>query len=310
LSRKRPKTTNDSAVVFSFNQRGNVCMLQRVNVLLIALAILAFARDSHAQIPSFSFVTIPNGTFTMGCPVTENGCSQSHEAQHSVTISRDFEMMDTEITQYEWFQVMGSNPSGFSDSADCFSTHTTISGVDMCPNLPVEHVSWNAIQTFISIVNAAAGLTCANLPSDPSGCVRLPTEAEWEYAHRAGTTLKWIWGTTTPPATNHAWYSVNSGTPANPGGQTHDGGGKLANGFGLYDTNGNVWEWVNDYFVAGATPAGGTDPTGAATGSFRAFRGGAYNHSSNCLDSRSARRMNGSPTQDFLQVGFRLARNL
>jgi formylglycine-generating enzyme required for sulfatase activity len=279
-------------------------MLQRVNVLLIALAILASARDSHAQIPSFSFVTIPNGTFTMGSPVGENGRVASMETQHSVTISRDFELMDTEVTQYEWFQVMGTNPSTWSTSADCPGTHTTISGVDMCPNLPVEQVSWNDTQAFIGAINAAASLTCASLPSDPSGCVRLPTEAEWEYAHRAGTTSTWIWGPTTTLATNFAWYSVNSG------GQTHDGGGKTANAFGLYDTNGNVWEWINDYVVPAATPAGGTDPTGSATGPQRGFRGGAYNTSSNCLDLRSARRQLLTPASKFANIGFRLARNL
>src|SRR5262245_55005157 len=113
-----------------------------MSVLLLALAIVGITRDSYAQIPSFSFVTIPNGTFTMGSPVGELGRNVGMEDQHSVTISRDFELMDTEITQYEWFQVMGNNPSTWSTSADCPATHTTISGVDLCPNLPVEQVSW------------------------------------------------------------------------------------------------------------------------------------------------------------------------
>jgi formylglycine-generating enzyme required for sulfatase activity len=276
-------------------------MLRRLALLFVGITIVALHRDSHAQVP-LSFTTISNGTFTMGSPVGEVGRNAFIENQHSVTISTNFEMSVTEITQHQWFSVMGTNPSSFATVADCPASHTTISGVQMCPNFPVERVSWLNTQAFIATMNATAGLTCAGLPSDPSGCVRLPTEAEWEYATRAGTTIAWSWGSTTVPGPSHAWYGVNSGN------QPQDVATKMANPSGLHDVHGNVWEWVNDWYIA--APAGGTDPTGPATGGFKVNRGGAYNTGSNCIQLRSAVRQPLGANGTYSQVGFRLARNL
>jgi formylglycine-generating enzyme required for sulfatase activity len=273
----------------------------RIVSLAIAALVLGPPCKAIAQSPSFSFVEIPSGTFDMGSPTSETG-HRYDEVLREVTISTDFEMMTTEVTQYEWFLVMGDNPSSFATSSHCPSTHVTISGIQMCPDRPVERVSWNDVQDFIDALNAADSLTCYGLPSDVSGCFRLPTEAEWEYAARAGTTTPWSWGSTMTPASSYAWYGVTSGN------KPQDVGTLTGNAYALHDVHGNVWEWVNDWYTS--LPTGGTDPLGPVSGTYKVFRGGAYNTSSNGQDMRSARRNIASKSGAYAQVGFRLARNL
>jgi formylglycine-generating enzyme required for sulfatase activity len=209
---------------------------------------------------------IPAGTFQMGSPESEKD-RVGGETQHSVTLSRGFWVGIYEVTQTQWEKVMGNNPSRFKG-----------------PNLPVEKVSWEDCQAFIQKLNAQA----------PGGGFRLPTEAEWEYACRAGTS-----GAYAGELDAMGWYKSNSGS------KTHDVGGKQPNSWGLYDMHGNVREWCEDWYRV--YPSGTvTDPAGPGSGSVRVDRGGGwYNLGGNC---RSAIRRRGNPSNRYSVLGFRLAR--
>ena len=179
------------------------------------------------------FVWVPAGEFQMGS--TSRHAGDNEQPVTRVRISQGFYLGKYEVTQDEWQAVMGSNPSSFSGCGRC----------------PVEQVSWEDAQAFIGRLNASSG----------GGRYRLPTEAEWEYAARAGTTTDTYAGNMTQPLGNDpvvdgiAWYYENSGL------QTHPVGQKSPNGFGLHDMLGNVWEWVGDWY--GAYPGGAvTDPSG------------------------------------------------
>ena len=231
-----------------------------------------------------TFVKIPAGTFTMGSPDNEAGRDSDEGPQHQVTISKGFEMQTTEVTQSQWVSVMGSNPSRFQKSENCPDEFTTINSIPMCPNNPVEQVSWNDAQAFISKLNAKAD----------GFQYRLPTEAEREYAARAGTT-----GAYAGDLDAMAWYDENSG------GRTHPVAKKQANPWGLFDMHGNVWEWTGDWFGPySATSV--TDPAGPSSGSYRVLRGGGWFDTAQ--NSRSADRNGGSPGGRGSDIGFRLLR--
>lgn len=166
-----------------------------------------------APLNGSKFVPIPAGTFQMGSPKSETG-RFSDETQHPVTITQPFEMQTTQVTQSEWEKVMGNNPSRFKGSSR-----------------PVERVSWDDVQKFISKLNE----------SQSEYVYRLPTEAEWEYACRAGTTSAYFFGDDAKDIQQYAWTSVNSDD------QTHDVGTLKPNPWRLYDMCGNVWEWVHDW---------------------------------------------------------------
>ena len=229
------------------------------------------------------FVRIPAGTFMMGSPTDEPG-RLSDETQHQVTLTRDYYMMTTEVTQAQWEDVMGGNPSFFSDcGGDC----------------PVETVSWEDIQDFILALNASEGQT-----------YRLPTEAEWEYAARAETTTAFYNGGITntgctpldPNLNQIGWYCGNDNVDGNS--TTHPVAQKQPNDWGLYDMSGNVWEWCQDWYgsyLDGAV----TDPTGSDTGSDRVLRGGSWYD--NARDCRSAYRLSYTPSDPKNIFGFRLA---
>jgi formylglycine-generating enzyme required for sulfatase activity len=210
-----------------------------------------------------TFVPIPAGTFIMG---SESGEADSHERPpHSVTLSRSFYMATTEVTQAQWDAVMESNPSKFRGD-----------------DLPVEQVSWNDAQGFVRKLNTREGTTT----------YRLPTEAEWEYACRAGTTGGWY-----GDLGSVAWYEPNSG------GTTHPAGQKQANAWGLYDVLGNVYEWCEDW--KGAYPSGSvTDPRGPSGGSARVVRGGSWLIHAN--RARSYFRDFLTPDERREDVGFRI----
>ncbi len=217
---------------------------------------------------SIAFCLVPAGSFVMGSPLDENNRSRK-ERQYSVTLSQPFYCGKYEVTQAQWKQVMGNNPSHFKGS-----------------DLPVERVNWNDCQTFIAKLCALEGVT--------NGTYRLLTAAEWEYACRAGTTESYA-----GDLNAMGWYDQNSEK------KTHSVGTKQPNAFGLYDMHGNVWEWCNDWY--GDYPAESmTNPTGPATGSFRVGRGGSwYGYARFC---RSAYHGMNIPENRDSYLGFRLLR--
>ncbi len=232
-----------------------------------------------------NFVKIPAGTFMMGSPTTESGRDSDEGPQHQVTISKGFELQATEVTQGQWVAVMGSNPSDFKSPQDCPGEHVESGGVRMCPNNPVQQVSWNMAQEFIQKLNSRGD----------GYRYRLPTEAEWEYAARGGTT-----GPYAGDLEAMAWYDQNSG------GMTHPVAKKQANAWGLYDMHGNVWEWTADWYASSYSSGAVTDPTGPSTGSNRVVRGGGWDYGARFC--RSAFRHNLSPDDRGGNLGFRLLR--
>jgi formylglycine-generating enzyme required for sulfatase activity len=232
------------------------------------------------------FVSIPAGTFMMGSPDTESGRYDDEGPQHQVTISKGFELQATEVTQGQWVAVMGSNPSYFTSPEHCPGEHVESGGLRMCPNNPVEQVSWDDAQEFIQKLNSRGD----------GYRYRLPTEAEWEYAARAGTT-----GPYAGDLEAMAWYDQNSGD------MTHPVAKKQANAWGLYDMHGNVWESTADWYASSYSSGAVTDPTGPSTGSIRVFRGGSW-YDGGAQGCRSAVRNGGSPGSRYGNLGFRLLR--
>ena len=244
-----------------------------------------------------SFRRIPEGKFTMGSPRGESDRS-SNENQVPVEITKAFEMMEIEVTQKVWFQVMKGNPSKFKKPRYC-DNYDSMN--DMCPDNPVERVPWNEVQVFIKKLNASLGLKgCQGRPQDPSGCYRLPTEAEWEWAVRAETKLAYFFGDNSSALGRYAIYYGNSGR------RTHKVRGKRSpNKWGLYDVYGNVGEWVLDSYKSKLP--GGKNPL-VTIGFFRVVRGGSWNSSAGGL--RSARRYRNDPRDRNFNIGFRLVKTL
>ncbi|MEO2015386.1 MAG: formylglycine-generating enzyme family protein [Fuerstiella sp.] len=220
-------------------------------------------------------VPIPAGTFTMGL----EGHSNPNYLPHPVTLTQPFELGVYEVTQEQYEQVIGSNPSDFKG-----------------PQNPVEKVSWDDAVEFCRELSA--------LPAEKAAgyVYRLPTEAEWEYACRAGTQTKYSFGDSKSELADYAWYSKNAG-----GNSPYPVGGKKPNAWGLYDMHGNVFEWCQDR--PASYPSGSvTDPTGASSGSDRVRRGGSW--SSYSVVCRSAGR-NWSPpdSRNDNRLGFRVLRS-
>ena len=265
-----------------------------------SISINGRLKEHQYDLPSLTFTNtlrmtfnlIPSGTFTMGSPTNELGRG-SDETQHQVTLTQSYYMQTTEVTQGQWRSVMGSNPSYFSNCGD---------------DCPVEYVTWNDVQSFITAMNQRG-----------EGTYRLPTEAEWEYAARAGSTTAFANGGITvsdscdydPNLDVMGWYCGNSdvtysgclnlsgGTCAGP----HPVASKQANAWGLYDMHGNVNEWCQDRYDDYPTSAV-TDPTGPSSGSYRERRGGSWAHYAN--GCRSARRLIYKPDYRDNNSGFRL----
>jgi formylglycine-generating enzyme required for sulfatase activity len=249
-------------------------------------------RDNTSQI---EMLLVPPGTFNMGCsPSNQSTClADGRETPvHAVTLTNAFYLGRYEVTQAQWTAVMGSNPSGFVNASDEVSAAQV-------PLRPVERVSWNMVQVF----NTATGL-------------RLPTEAEWEYACRAGTTTAFHSFPGYPNGTNDetqlvslAWWGGCNGCGGNAGFQTRPVGQLAANGFGLYDMSGNVFEWVNDWFSITYYPSSpSANPPGPSTGSQRVLRGGSWSTTSEGCRS-SQRDSNPPEVAHNINVGFRVARN-
>jgi formylglycine-generating enzyme required for sulfatase activity len=231
-------------------------------------------------------VVLPSGSFLVGSapdPEPDPFSNEkpkaighpSEKPQHRVQI-QSFAIGKYEVTQEQWFAVMGNNPSGNKGRT-----------------LPVEQVSWDDIQQFIAKLNQKTGQK-----------YRLPSEAEWEYAARAGTTTEWSHGNDGSKLGHHAWYGKNSE------GKTQSVGQKLPNAFGLYDVYGNVWEWTQDCWhetYVGA-PADGSAWVTGCSGTQRVLRGGSWLGFPAYL--RSANRGRDFPGSRENLNGFRLARTL
>jgi formylglycine-generating enzyme required for sulfatase activity len=225
---------------------------------------------------------VPPGTYDMGCSASDqHGCDSQENSVHPVTLTRAFYLARYEVTQSEWIAKVGSNPSAFQGASYPDSG-----------NRPVENVSWNMIQGFL----ANTGL-------------RLPTEAEWEFSCRAGSTLAFHSMQEFPNGTNQdasaaniAWFSANSA------GQTRPVGTRTANALGLHDMLGNVWEYVSDWYRPSFDASAVTDPTGPATGTSRVRRGGCF-ADAGTHNLRTSTRGGETPNWVDVYFGFRVARN-
>jgi formylglycine-generating enzyme required for sulfatase activity len=220
-------------------------------------------------------VVIPAGSFEMG---SSNG-DADEQPMHRVTIARAFALGKTEVTQGQWRAVMGSNPSSFSNCGD---------------NCPVENVSWDDAQAFIQKLNARTGKH-----------YRLPSEAEWEYACRAGGQQEYCGGDNLDSV---AWYGAYANPVGNSAKTTNPVATRQANAFGLYDMSGNVWEWVADSYhdsYNGAPSDGGEWQGGGAK---RVLRGGSWYFDPQY--ARAANRDRDEPAIRIISCGFRLARML
>ena len=292
-----PNGTASAADAFTYvvPTDGYTVIEQNVNAAVVTDATLRNAitasglpwrvRDNGTNI---EMLLVPAGIFTMGCSASNSyACYPDESPTHQVTLTQAFYIGRYEVTQAQWTAKMGNNPSymvGYSDS----------------PSRPVEKVSWNMIASTGGF-NFVTGF-------------RLPTEAEWEYAYRAGTTTvfhsfpRYTSGTNDDTLLgNIAWYSGNNGSSGSSTNGTKAVGGKLANGFGLHDMSGNVWEWCQDW-VGPYSSGSVTNPTGPATGSDRLLRGGSWYHVSNrCRGSQRADAHN--PNFAIYDLGFRVARN-
>jgi formylglycine-generating enzyme required for sulfatase activity len=233
------------------------------------------------------FVRIQPGEFMMGCSPGDNECLPEERPSHKVRITKGFEIGRYEVTQRQWEALMGSNPSQFKGE-----------------DLPVENVNtWAMVEQYLAKLNAL----------DDGYVYRIPTEAEWEYAARAGST-----GPSFAPLDSVAWHGANAITPAmmsqllsspapGPIVRTHPGGQLLANAWGLYDMQGNVWEWTTDWYAEryyDISPE--ADPTGPPTGPLRVMKGGSA--ATAPILTRISMRGNQAPVDPSYLFGVRLIR--
>ncbi len=232
---------------------------------------------------------VPKGSFMMGSPATETGRG-TDETQHMVTLTTDFWMAESEVTQRQYRNVMGSSPSSFKGD-----------------DLPVEMVSWFDAVAYCNALSVKEKLTpCYQINGTMVGwtegiqCTgyRLPTEAEWEYAARLPATTVYAGSDNPDPV---AWHSGNAGST------THAVMTKTGNGRGLYDLSGNVWEWLWDWYQPNYAALPSTDPKGPSTGTYRVIRGGAWYGTA--TDTRVAERNVSASTNRYDPLGFRIVRS-
>ena len=250
--------------------------------------LVVFAEHLQSQPPKeitnsigMKLVLIPKGKFMLGSPESEED-RDDDETQHEVTISKDYYLGVHEVTQAQYEKVTGANPSYFQGDE--------IKGSSS--NHPVEQVSWEDAVEFCKKLS--------DLPEEKAAgrVYRLPTEAQWEYACRAGSKTAYSFGESSKSLGDYAWFNENSND------QTHPVGEKKANAWGLCDMHGNVFEWCGDWF--NEYPKGAvSDPTGPKGGSGRMHRGGSwYGEAANC---RSANRYWLDPSDRINGIGYRVA---
>ena len=219
---------------------------------------------------NIEMVAVQSGTITIGCtPEQGDDCRDAEKPAHRVNVS-DFYIGKYEVTQAQWKAVMGDNPSNFIGD-----------------NLPVERVSWNDVQEFISKLNDLTGME-----------YRLPTEAEWEFAARGGLNSQGYKYCGSNVASEVAWIESNSEKT------THEVGTKMPNELGIYDMSGNVLEWCNDW-LGQYTDIGKINPKGAGSGTYRVGRGGSWGSPERVV--RVSARSGNNPDSRASNLGFRLA---
>jgi len=249
-------------------------------IKLLAFSLLIFVQQIVQSEESkgsmgLSFIKIEPGCFEMGQDKKFKESSDAELPKHRVCIQNPFYIGETEVTQKIWEEIMGNNPS-------------KIKGLYR----PVDKVSWYDVQEFIKRLNEREGVNY----------YRLPTEAEWEYAARGGTTTVYSFGDKEAALKEYAWY-------ANLGyhGSSHDVAQKKPNPLGLFDMHGNVWEWVQDWYSAtyySESPQ--NDPKGPDTGKYKVYRGGSW--VGKAVNLRSSVRFSGLPVTKTHDIGFRLVK--
>jgi formylglycine-generating enzyme required for sulfatase activity len=247
-------------------------------------------------------VLIPSGEFAMGSLESDGGAHADEKPQHRVRITRPFYLGVTEVTQAEYQLVMGKNPSLFSAQG---AFGGSVAGQDTREH-PVENVGWDEAAAFCDKLSERQGLkpyyrSGENAQSSMEG-YRLPTEAEWEYACRAGGQARYSFGDDAARLGDYAWFAGNAADKTHPVGQ------KRANALGLYGMHGNVCEWCRDgydseYYRASSA----ANPSGPSLTTDRVFRGGSW--ASDARSSRSANRNGGAPGDRYGYLGFRVARS-
>lgn len=280
-----PESVGKQAASLSIVVKGTDSTPPEVRLTGTGIVIIDMSGGEHCS-PVFnslgmSFVYIPSGSFVMGSPEHEPGRDEA-EIEHEVTLSRAFFLQTTPVTQGQWVGLMGNNPSAFIKHDD---------------DCPVEQVSWFDCQEFIKAINALG-----------EGTYRLPTEAEWEYACRAGSTAPFALGDISSLFCDHdpilgisAWYCGNSDRATHPVAQ------KSPNTWHIYDMHGNVCEWCQDWYGEYSSTSE-TDPVGPKSGQKRVIRGGSwFSSAKNC---RSASRFSWAPQSGSHFIGFRLVREI
>ncbi|MDR2081577.1 MAG: formylglycine-generating enzyme family protein [Campylobacteraceae bacterium] len=246
--------------------------------LLFTLLSFGFGADNKINSIGVELVFIPSGSFMMGCDENNGFCWEDEAPRHRVIISKPFYLGKYEVTQKQWQALMGDNPS-------------KVKGGD----LPVTNVSWNDVSVFIKKLN----------DKETTDRYRLPSEAEWEYAARAGTDTRYFWGNGDENTANqYAWINANSKYEIQKAGQ------KKPNTWGLHDMAGNVWEWVNDTYQEDYYQYNHiTNPKGADEGVEKIMRGGSYEDNLNFARSafRHSGYYDGTPSSSRENIGFRLA---
>lgn len=231
---------------------------------------------------TMAMVWIEPGSFVMGSPDVEEGRDPTEGPQHEVTIGRGFYLGKCELTQGQWQQAMGTTPWVGWDN------------VEEGPDYPAPCLSWDDVQAFVHLLNEAAG----------DSLYRLPTEAEWEYACRAGSRATWSFGDDESRLGDYAWYRDNSWDLGEE--YAHPTGTRLPNPWGLCDMHGNLWEWCGDWWYDSYPSSAQIDPAGPASGTARVMRGGNLHNKTRF--TRSAMRGYAAPEYAAYNIGARLVR--